>query len=358
MDAQVLDIFGSDMFKMANLTMALNKRPTVPMAVGKMGLFTEQPLTTDNVVIEELNEKVGLLPYTHKNGPGTIITADKRTGRPFTVPTIEANAEVWASDVAAVRAFGMPDALQTVAGKVMEVTDRARTNRFEPTFEFLRVKSLAGYIGDPGTPATPILDLCAEMGVTRATALNMAAGAGSATVATQIGFADTIRERVVTGLGGIPFTGIVALCGRAFFRALKTNAVVRDDVKTVNFGLGMQAVLLQNLGPNNTQQMLDATPVLNWQGITWIEYSLSLGLGVGGAVEFIPSAEAIAFPTGVPGQFVQWNAPAAYIETINTPGLPLYAKSELKKFGKGVDIALTSRPFFMNSRPSASVRLY
>jgi hypothetical protein len=179
-----------------------------------------------------------------------------------------------------------------------------------------------------------------------------------ATAATAIGYADTIRERVVTGLGGIPFTGITALCGRAFFRALKTNPVVRADTVTVNYGLGMNAALLQNLGPNTTAQMLDATPVLNWQGITWVEYSLSLGLGTGSAVEFIPSAEAVAFPTGVPGQFVQWNAPASYIETINTPGLPIYAKSELKKFGKGVDIALTSRPFFMNSRPGASVRLY
>jgi len=150
----------------------------------------------------------------------------------------------------------------------------------------------------------------------------------------------------------------MALCGRAFYRALKVNPIVRADIVTVNTGLGMNAPLLTNLGPNNTEQMLNGTPAILWQGILWVEYSMSLGLGLGGAVEFIPSAEAVAFPTGVPAMFIRHNAPAPYLETANTMGLPIYAKSELKRFGKGVDIELTARPLFLNSRPGSVIRLY
>lgn len=356
MSEMMNDIFGGDFFQMAQLTQALIKRPVVPGLVGSMGLFSELPLTSDKVVIEELNMQAGLLPYSNKNGPGTPVTADKRTGRPFAVPSIIANAEVWASDVAGVRAFGTADMQETVEAKVGQVTDKVRSSLFEPTFEFLRVQSLRGYIGDPGTPATPILDLCTEMGVSRASDLNM--DLTSNVAATMIGYADTIRDRVLTGLGGVPFTGILALCGRTFYRALKANPIVRADIVAVNTGLGMSAALLQNLGPNDTAAMLAGTPALNWQGITWVEYSVALGHGLGGAVEFIPAAEAVAVPVGVANQYVRYNAPAMYTEAVNTPGLPLYAKSELKKFGRGVDIELVASPFFMNSRPGASVRLY
>lgn len=359
--ADILDIFSSDpFFKVANLSEALIKRPAVPQALGAMNLFTELPLTTDRVAIEELNMRVGLASYTNKNGPGTPVTQDKRTGRIIEVPAIEMNAEVWASDVAGVRDFGSPDALKTVQGEVFRVTDKIQQGFYEPTFEFLRMMAVRGYIGDPSTPTTggSLYNLCTVMGVSRAADVNMAAGAGSGTAATQIGYADTIRDEIVKGLGGIPFSGILAICGRDFFRALKKNSVIRDDVKTVNTGLGMGSALLQNLGPNNTADMLAGIPVLNWQGITWMEYSLALGLGSGSTVEYVPAAEAVAIPTGVPGQFVRFNAPASFVETINTPGLPLTAKTELKRFGRGVDIALQARPLFFNSRPGASVRLY
>lgn len=361
--ATVLDIFSSDpFFQTAQLSEALIKRPAVPMALGAMNLYQEMPLTVDRVAVEELNQEVGLVPTGHKNAPGTAVTEDKRTGRILEVDTYTANAEVWASDVAGVREFGSPDALRTVQNAVFRKTDKLAQGYFEPTFEYLRMMGIRGYIGkidSTGTPTTAT-DLCTVMGVTRATDLNMAAGAGSSTAATQIGYADTIRQRIVEKLGGVPFSGILAVCGRTFFRNLKANSVLLDHIKYAEMGKGMSnSALLQNLGPSNTADMLAAIPVINWQNITWVEYSLALGMGLNsGSVEFIPAAEAVAIPTGVPGHLVRFNAPASYVETINLPGLPLTAKSELKRMGKGVDIEIQARPLFFNSRPAASVRLY
>lgn len=357
--ANILDIFSSDpFFSVANLSEALIKRPIAPSLLGAMNLFTELPLTVDRVAVEELNMQVGLVPTGHKNAPGVPITEDKRTGRILEVDTYTANTEVWASDVANVREFGTPDALRTVSNAVFMKTDKLTQGYFEPTFEFLRMQSIRGYIGKvtaAGTADTAT-DLCTLMGVTRATALDMDLTSGTA--ATVIGYTDTIRDRVLTGLGGVPFTGIVAICGRDFYRGLKKNAIVLDYLKYAYAGQGAAARNLHNLGPNNTQDMLAGVPSFEWQGVTWVEYTMSLGFGLGGAIEYIPAAEAIAIPAGVPGQFVRFNAPAAYVETINNPGLPLTAKTELKRMGKGVDIEVQARPLFFNSRPGSVVRLY
>jgi hypothetical protein len=50
-------------------------------------------------------------------------------------------------------------------------------------------------------------------------------------------------------------------------------------------------------------------------------------------------------------------APADYIETVNTLGLPYYAKQEIMPFGKGVALEAQSNPIHLPTRPAAIVRL-
>lgn len=359
--SEILDIFSTDpFFKVANLSEALIKRPMVPYALGAMNLFQEMPLTVDRVAIEELDMRVGLAGMTPKNGPGMPITMDKRKGRIFEVPTFELNAEVWASDVAGVRDFGSPTALQTVQNLVFRETDKIMQGFLEPTYEYLRMQSIKGYMGQI-TSAGVVdsnIDLCSSdyFGVTRATDLDV--DFTTSTAATLIGYMDTIRDRVLAGLGGIPYTGLVGILSPTLYRALKANSVVQDQLKYAYMGQGEAAKTLKNLGPNNTADVLAGVPSFEYQGITWVEYTVSLGFGLAGAVPFITAGDGVVFPTGVPGMFVRYNAPATFVETINTPGLPVTAKTELKRMGRGVDIAVQSRPLFLNTRPGAVVRLY
>ncbi|MEP3300783.1 MAG: major capsid protein, partial [Roseibium sp.] len=62
-------------------------------------------------------------------------------------------------------------------------------------------------------------------------------------------------------------------------------------------------------------------------------------------------------PYGVPGLFITRFAPADYIETVNTPGLPRYMKQIVKTNGKGVDIELQSNPISLCTQPGALRRL-
>ena len=75
----------------------------------------------------------------------------------------------------------------------------------------------------------------------------------------------------------------------------------------------------------------DPTRSFVWGGIAWEWYS-------GTSSCKIADDEAYAIPEGVPGMFLTRYAPAPYQETVNTTGLPYYAKSEMMKFNKGLSL--------------------
>ena len=88
--------------------------------------------------------------------------------------------------------------------------------------------------------------------------------------------------------------------------------------------------------------------------------------GVGGkldGVEFIPmhsnatvdDGHAFFFPMGCPGLFIQRNAPADYIESVNTVGLPFYAKQERMVMDKGILIETQQNPLCLCTRPMTLV---
>jgi hypothetical protein len=76
----------------------------------------------------------------------------------------------------------------------------------------------------------------------------------------------------------------------------------------------------------------------------------------GEQLEFIPAGTARAVPLGTQA-FGTMLAPADFIETVNTPGKPRYAKQELMSFGRGVKIHTQSNPLPYCKRPQLLVKL-
>ena len=70
-----------------------------------------------------------------------------------------------------------------------------------------------------------------------------------------------------------------------------------------------------------------------------------------------PANEAIVVPDGVPGLVITRFAPADYNETVNTIGLPYYARSEPKKMNKGWDLEAQSNPINICTRPASLIRV-
>ena len=76
-----------------------------------------------------------------------------------------------------------------------------------------------------------------------------------------------------------------------------------------------------------------------------------------GTVDFTDASKAYFFPVGVPGLFRQYNAPADFVETANTIGLPRYAKQAVdQQFARWVMLHVQSNPLLDCTRPQVLVK--
>lgn len=136
-------------------------------------------------------------------------------------------------------------------------------------------------------------------------------------------------------LGNITSTGAHAYCGKTLWAKLIAHKSVREAY------LNWQAA---------AQLMGDRRQPFEFGGITWERYKGKIG-----NTPFVVDDRAHVVPMGVPELFISAFAPADYMETVNTEGMPYYSKLEMMKFGKGVEGEAQSNPLHLCTRP-ASVR--
>ncbi|MDX2221156.1 MAG: major capsid protein, partial [Rhodospirillaceae bacterium] len=152
-----------------------------------------------------------------------------------------------------------------------------------------------------------------------------------------------VARNIEAALGAAVYTGIQAFVGKNFFDKLVTHANVKDAYKT------WQGIAhLQGASPRKK---------FHFGGIDWTEYRGSVTGSAGTPVAFVGDDDGYAFPVGVPGLFKTYFAPANYVETVNTIGLPRYAKAERIKFDKGVEGEMQTNPISICERPKVLQKL-
>jgi hypothetical protein len=134
-------------------------------------------------------------------------------------------------------------------------------------------------------------------------------------------------------LGAVTCTGAHAYCGKDYWKKLISHPKVREAY----------------VGWERAAQLLgDRRQPFEFGGITWERYKGQLG---GSA--FVPADRAFVVPLGVPELFISAFAPADYMETVNTEGMPYYSKLEVMKFDKGVEGEAQSNPLHLCTRPTS-----
>jgi hypothetical protein len=73
-------------------------------------------------------------------------------------------------------------------------------------------------------------------------------------------------------------------------------------------------------------------------GLVFEEYNAPVTLSTGATETLIPANEGIAFPLDPMDTFVTYGAPANLIETVNTVGLPIYARQLARQVGSAIDV--------------------
>lgn len=324
----VWNVFDSDAFSLNSLTAAINQVPFKPGLLGTLGVFEEQGISTTTALIEENNGVLSLVNVAPRNGVGQVVSDSKRKMFTFAVPHLPERATIMADEVQGVRAFGSESNTTSVEIKRDQRLTDMRAN-LDYTLESHRLAAVMGnYIDVNGAS----ISLATAFGVTAPTPISFALGTSTTKVRQKCMAALAAIE---TGLGGATFSGVTVLCGATFWNDLIEHPSLQNTV------LNWQAA-----------QTLRADPRLSvdFGGLTFMRYR-------GTSAVKVVDGEAWAFPTGVSGLFITRFAPANYIETVNTIGLPAYAKAEALPMNKGIAIEAQSNPLNLCTRPAAVVKL-
>ncbi|WP_339480400.1 major capsid protein [Pseudomonas sivasensis] len=324
-------IFEDDAFSVSSLTAAINDQEYLPGRISSLGLFREEGISTLTVQIEKDGDTLALVPAGERGTSGLVVGGSKRTLIPFNTVHLPERFTIKADEIQGIRAFGTRTELQAVQDVVNKRLAKAR-RQLDATHEFQRMGALNGQVLD-ADGKTVLLDIYKSFGVNRQK-LQMGLNSPDTELRVKCGEALDMQEEA---LGSVTSSGSRAMCGKNFWNKL----IVHKSVKETYLNT-MQAASLRG----------DARESFEFGGIVWERYR-----GKVAGVAFVHDDKALLVPEGVPDLYISCFAPADYMETVNTQGIPYYSKIEPMQFGKGVAGEAQSNPLHLCTRPRAQILL-
>ncbi|QDQ24935.1 major capsid protein [Chitinimonas arctica] len=326
-----LTIFQDDAFSVSSLTATINDQVPIPSKLGDLGLFDEEGINTTTVQIEKDGETLSLVPAGQRGQPGLVVHGSKRTLIPFNVIHLPQTASITADEVQGVRAFGSMTELAAI-GAVVEKRLKKMRRQLDATHEFHRIGAVKGQVLD-ADGSSVLLDLYDRFGIEQQV-LPFELGKADTDLRLKCGL---VQDLIEDTLGNLTFSGVRVQCGKNFWNVLITHKSYRETFLATEMAASLRG---------------DPREAFEFGGVTFERYRGRLG-GIG----FVGDDEAYAVPIGVSDLFITRFAPADYMETVNTTGLPYYAKQEAMDFGKGIAMEAQSNPLHLCTRPRAVIKL-
>lgn len=332
-----MSIFNEDEFTLTSLTALANQEAPVPGQVGAAFDFEEEGITTTSIKIETQGSSLSLVEPTPRGGPGEVIDHEGRGLRTFDTVHLQRDESVYADEVQGVRDFGSA----TEAMQIQSLVDRKMGRHFRDfdlTIEWMKLGALCGKIVS-GKGRT-ILDIYKEFDLVAPDPVEF--DLANATFKVRRA-ADELRMDMEDDLEATSYGSVVSLCGDVFFRNVVDHPEVRETYLNT-----AAAVELRGQLPDR----------VTYGGVVWERYraSAKARAAVGGS--FIAPDEARVGFSGVPGLWLTRFAPADYFETVNTPGVPRYARElEEERTAKRAKFEAQSNPVILCTQPKTLRRL-
>lgn len=332
----IVDIVNDDAFSVASLTAAINNMDHIPGRAGELAFAgVGEGVETPTITVEVQDDKVTLLRSQPRGGTATKQSDVKRRLVPLAIPHIPDSDTILAASLMGVRQFGSTDQVAGAQAKI-NASLRKQAGNHDLTLEHLRLGALRGQVID-GDGTTVLADLFQTFGVAQETAVAFALGTQDTEVRTKC--SAVIRKMRQNAKMTLPSSAAVhAFVDGNFMDKL----VSHPTVKGVYDGY---AAAERRLGESYVEGIFE------FGGIFFEEYRGSDDGAVG-----IGANEARFFWRGVPGMYAEYYAPADYMETVGTIGLPRYAKAIPMKFDKGVEIETQQNPLPICLRPKTLMR--
>ena len=329
----MLNVFDGDAFGLHQLTAAINKIPEVPTKIGDLGIFEEGGVDVTLVSVERRDENLSLVGSSPRGGPGESVGGESRSLRPFKIPHFQRDDSILADEVQNVRAFGSENILETVMSRVNLKMAR-HTRSFDFTLENLRLGAITGVILDKD--GSTLVDLFDAWGISAPPAVDFLLGTSTTNVR---GKCQQVLDAVEDALEGQVVRTVFGLCGDTFFNSLTTHTAVEKTYANWQAAVNLR---------------LDPRLPFEFGGISWIRYHTKPKAKAARAgVPMIADNAARFVAAGVPELFITRFGPADYEETVNTIGLPRYAKQWPMENGKGRSLEVQTNALCMCTQPAS-----
>lgn len=326
-----------DMFSLVEMSKSVNLIPYVYGRLIAMGLFTPRPITTRTVVIERQHNVLRLLGTQPRGSDGKVSEHGKRDALTFSVPYIPLTDLILPEEYAGKRLFGSDDQLETEQTVMLRKLTNNRI-KFEITWEYLRWGALKGIIYD-ADGSTVLCNLFTAFGYSQET-FDFALDNDATDVSKKC---RELSRYMEMHLEGDVSTGTHVFVASDFFDALVAHPMV--DKYFLNWQAAAQA------------QGKDPRKSFTFEGITFEDCMGQATKPNGETVKFVADGQGHAIPLGTMSTFDWYMAPGDFLETVNTPGVELYAKAKLRDYEKGVDIHMESNVLPMCTRPKLLPKL-
>ncbi|BCW88044.1 hypothetical protein sos41_11820 [Alphaproteobacteria bacterium SO-S41] len=334
----IINPFDAGGFTLAEMTEAINILPNRYSRITDLGLFRSEPITQTVVLVEYANGTINLLPATNRGGPAAVAKRDTGAVRGFAVPHIPYDDYILPGDFQGVRAQIYGEQSDPLAGIMNKRLIKMKA-KHDLTREYMQINALRGILKS-GSGAT-VYNFFTEFGVAQLD-VDFVLGTAGTDVAAKC---RQVLDYIEDNLNGEVMTEVRALVDRTFWGKLIGHAKVADAYKYFASA------------PNPLRDDLRRTG-FEFAGITFEVYNGNATLSDGATSEpFLPAGEGVAFPIGTLDTFTTYDAPANLIETVNTEGLPFYARQYIRESGDAVVVHTESNPLPLNKRPRLTIRL-
>jgi Phage major capsid protein E len=334
----ILNPFDAGGYTLAEMTEAINILPNVYTRLGQMSLFRFEGVTQRSVIIEQAEGVLNLLPSVPLGGPATVANRELRSMRSFTVPWIPHDDAITPQDIQGVRGFGLGDAADPLTTVMERKLTRMRVKHAQ-TREYMEVNALRGIVKDGA--GTTLYDYFSEFDLVQQS-VDFVLGTAATNVQAKV--RDVLRK-IETELKGETMSGVLALVSPEFFDKLIGHAKVEDAYK-----------YFSSTGAQPLRE--DTRRRFPFAGIVFEEYNATVTLSTGATETLVPAGEGIAFPLGTLDTFVTYGAPANLIETVNTIGLPTYARQLARPDGSAIEVKTEASILPINKRPRLAVKIH
>lgn len=329
-----LNVFDQDAFSCLELTNGVVRMPNLYGRIGELGIFSDFGVTTTSIMVEMKEGVLNLLPPTQRGGETAVNKTEKRSVVPIAIPSYSLTDYVLPDEVQNIRAFGSTDEMETIFNRVAQKLQTMK-NKHDITLEHLRAGAIQGQIRDD--KGQVMYDLF-EIFKVPENSVDFDFGNDAASVDATCREVSYIIEE---NLKGENMTYIHGLCDRVFFEHLVKHPSMKEAYYAYQ---------------GSTPYREDKRMRFEFQNLVFEVYVGKVSNALGEVFPLIPENTCRFFPMGTMETFYTYYAPGDFEETVNTIGLPYYAKQEPGEFGRSRKLLTQTNPLPLCLRPEVLVK--